>query len=86
MGLRDRRRRETPDDERPSALCALLVGLEDVRVLGVHDELDGSLTVAVETTADEVWCVPCGGQAVVKDRRVRVLGDLTVFCRHAQLE
>lgn len=70
----------------PTRMCALLVGLDDVRVLGVHDELDGSLTVAVETTADEAWCPTCGCRALVKDRRVRVLGDLTVFGRHAQLE
>lgn len=69
----------------PTRMCELLVGLEDVDVLGVDDVADGPLLVHVESRADQGWCKECGVRARVKDRPVSVLVDLTCFGRPCRL-
>jgi transposase len=66
-------------------MCALLVGLPDVTVLGVIDEADRPLQVHVETTVDTIGCGACGTRARVKDRRPVALVDLPAFGRAAVL-
>lgn len=66
-------------------MCALLVGLPDVLVLGVVDEADGPLRVHVETIVGSVGCAGCGTRARVKDRAAVVLVDLPAFGRPAVL-
>ena len=62
-------------------MCALLVGLPDVKILAVDDLPDVALRVHVETTAVFVGCVMCGVRARVKDRREVALVDLASFGR-----
>ena len=66
-------------------MCALLVGLPDVTVLGVEDRRDRPLRVHVETTAEIAGCAACGSRAWVKDRPVVALVDLPAFGRPAVL-
>ncbi len=67
-------------------MCALLVGLPDVNVLGVVDDDPGEpLEVHIETTAVTVGCSGCGTRARVKDRRPVALVDLPAFGRPARL-
>jgi len=51
-------------------MCALLVGLRDVNVLGV--ELNIPIRVHVETTGERPACLECGATARVKDRPTRL--------------
>jgi transposase len=66
-------------------MCALLVGLPAVRVLGVEAVAGGPIVVHVEleTTAPE--CPECGVRARVKDRPSVTLVDLPCFGRPARL-
>jgi hypothetical protein len=48
-------------------MCALLVGLPDITVVGVEDQPGRPLRVHVETTAEVVGCAGCGTRAWVKD-------------------
>jgi transposase len=66
-------------------MCALLVGLPDVTVVGVDDRPDRSLRVHVETTAEMDGCTGCGTRAWVKDRPTVALVDLPAFGRPAVL-
>jgi transposase len=66
-------------------MCALLVGLPDVAVLGVVDEADRPLQVHVETVVAMTGCPACGTQARVKDRAAVALVDLPAFGRPAVL-
>src|SRR5918994_1860693 len=66
-------------------MCALLVGLPDVTVVGVEDRPDRPLRVHVETTAEMDGCTGCGTRAWVKDRPTVALVDLPVFGRPAVL-
>jgi transposase len=66
-------------------MCALLVGLPDVIVIGVVDLPDAALVVHVEQPALRPWCAACGVLAVVKDRRDVLLVDLPVFGRPTRL-
>lgn len=67
-------------------MCALLVGLPDVNVLGV-DDTDPAvpIRVHVETTVDTMGCGTCGTRARVKDRRLVTLIDLACFGRPSLL-
>ncbi|MDX6309508.1 MAG: transposase, partial [Nocardioidaceae bacterium] len=66
-------------------ICALLVGLPDVDVLGVEEQAGAPLRVHVETTATAVGCSGCGSRAWAKDRPVVELVDLPAFRRPAVL-
>ena len=69
----------------PTRMCALLVGLPDVTVLGVEDRGGEPLRVLVEMSEPRPLCPCCAGPAVVKDRRLVELVDLPVFGRPARL-
>jgi transposase len=66
-------------------MCALLVGLPAVRVLGVDDVAGEPIAVHVELAEWRRWCPACGGRAWVKDRPAVVLADLPCFGRPARL-
>src|SRR5690606_4393750 len=66
-------------------MCALLVGLPDIVVLGVVDEEGCPLRVSVETAAAVVGCSGCGIRARVKDRAEVALVDLPAFGRSTVL-
>ena len=66
-------------------MCELLVGLPDVNVLGVDDDLDGPLRVHVESRVGQGWCRECGVRAQVKDRPKVSLIDLPCFGRQVRL-
>ena len=70
----------------PTLMCALLVGLPAVTVLGVDDG-DGveALRVHVETVGDRPVCSGCAGSVWVKDRPVVELVDLGCFGRPTRL-
>jgi hypothetical protein len=44
----------------PTRICELLVGLPDVRILGVEHLAGGPLTVSIEQAADRPACMGCG--------------------------
>jgi len=64
-------------------MCGLLVGLDDVNVLGV--ELKVPIRVHVETAGDRPACQKCAVTARVKDRPVVELADLSCFGRPTRL-
>jgi transposase len=66
-------------------MCELLVGLPEVTVLGVVDELGGPLWVHVETRTERPVCVGCRGPVTIQDRAVVALVDLPAFGRPARL-
>ena len=67
------------------AMVELLVGLPDMRVLGVI-EGDDELVVTVETMVERAWCPTCGGRAEAQDRSTRAVRDLSCFGRPVRLE
>ena len=69
----------------PTRMCELLVGLPEVTVLGVVDELDAPIVVHVETRDVRPSCVTCLGAVVIKDRPCVELVDLPCFGRPARL-
>ena len=66
-------------------MCALLVGLPAIAVVGVEDDDGEALRVHVETTATVVGCAGCGTRAWLKDQRPVTLVDLPAFGRPAVL-
>jgi transposase len=67
-------------------MCELLVGLDDVIVLGVEDPGgDGPLVVAVETTTSVATCRGCRSWAALKERVWVEYVDLPVFGRPSRL-
>ena len=67
-------------------MCELLVGLEDVAVLGVEDDGDACpLVVHVESTARRPGCPECGLLGWSKDRPKVTLVDLPCFGRSTRL-
>lgn len=52
-------------------MCALLVGLPDISVVGVEDQTDEPPRVVVETIVEIEGCSGCGRRAWVKDRTGR---------------
>lgn len=64
-------------------MCELLVGLPEVRILGVTE--GPSLLVEIETTAVLAGCPVCGSIAIGKGRRVVELVDLPAFGRSTRL-
>lgn len=69
----------------PTRMCELLVGLPDVTVLAVDDEVGFPLCIHVETRARRPGCSECGVLARVKDRPVVTLVDLAAFGRPTRL-
>jgi alkylation response protein AidB-like acyl-CoA dehydrogenase len=41
-------------------MCELLVGLPDVHILGVDDEVNGFLCIYIESSAERPGCAHCG--------------------------
>jgi transposase len=66
-------------------MCELLVGLDDVTVLGVEDPGQGPLVVAIETTTPIATCPGCGSWAELKERVWVMDVDLPVFGRSTRL-
>jgi transposase len=66
-------------------MCALIVGLPEVRVFGVEDEPGVPLRVHVETSSAVAGCTACGTRAWLKDQRPVALVDLPAFGRPAVL-
>jgi hypothetical protein len=66
-------------------MCALLVGLPEIAVLGVDDRSGQPLRVHVEPVVEVEGCSGCGVGAWVKDRRPVALVDLPTFGRPAVL-
>jgi transposase len=66
-------------------MCAVLVGLPDVTVLGVDDQPGQPIRVHVEQRVDRPRCGECGVAAWVKERPVVELVDLPCFGRPARL-
>jgi hypothetical protein len=66
-------------------MCALLVGLRDVTVLGVVDVVGQPVRVHVEQRVDRPACSGCETAAWVKDRPIVELVDLACFGRPARL-
>lgn len=68
----------------PTRMCELLVGLPDVLVLGIVDEIDGPLFVHVESRGARPGCSSCGVVAQVKDGPVLELFDPPCFGRQTR--
>jgi DNA-directed RNA polymerase subunit RPC12/RpoP len=66
-------------------MCALLVGLPEITVVGVEDQPGRPLRVRVESTVEIVGCAGCGTRVWVKDRPTVALVDLPAFGRPAVL-
>jgi transposase len=66
-------------------MCALLVGLPDVSVLAVDNQLAQPIRVHVEQRVDQPACADCGTGAWVKDRPIIELVDLGCFGRPVRL-
>jgi transposase len=66
-------------------MCALLVGLPDVTVVGLVGRPGEPLLVHVEQAGDRPWCHRCGGPSKVKDRDRVVFADLPCFGRPTRL-
>jgi transposase len=69
----------------PTRMCALLVGLPEVRVLGVDDRPGEPIVVHIEQAGRRPWCHACGGPSQIKDRDEVVFADLPCFGRPARL-
>lgn len=69
----------------PTRMCELLVGLPDVSILGVDDDVGGFLCIYIESTAGRPGCSKCGVLAHLKDRSVVELVDLPCFGRPTRL-
>lgn len=66
-------------------ICALIVGLPEIVVLGVEDQPGEPLRIHVETTATTLGCAGCGTRAWLKGQRPVALVDLAAFGRPAVL-
>lgn len=66
-------------------MCALLVGLPAITVIGVDNDNGAPLRVHVETVAEVAGCAGCGTRAWLKDQRPVELVDLPAFGRPAVL-
>ena len=67
-------------------LCALLVGLPAINVIGIdNDDSTAPVRVHVETVSQVVGCAGCRTRAWLKDQRAVELVDLPAFGRPAVL-
>ena len=69
----------------PTRMCALLIGLPGVTIVGVDVGLVGPLRVHVDSVGRLVFCEGCGSRAWSKDRRTVELVDLACFGRPTRL-
>lgn len=69
----------------PTRLCALLVGLPLVRVIGADVDARDRLRVHVEIPVGDARCQMCGTPARVKERPLVELADLCCFGRPSRL-
>lgn len=69
----------------PTRMCELLVGLPDVTVLGVDDEVNGFVCIYIESSTGRPGCPHCGVLAQMKDRTAVELVDLPCFGRPTRL-
>lgn len=69
----------------PIRMCALLVGLGDVVVVGVDDVAGGPLRVLIEIAVPGTTCPGCGRLAWVKDRHDVEHVDMPCFGRPTRL-
>ncbi len=69
----------------PRRVCELLVGLGDVEVLGVDDEVGAPLRVHIRRRAPRPGCECCGGALWSDGEREVQLVDLGAFGRPARL-
>ncbi len=72
-------------ENEPTRMCALLVDLPDIRVLGV-DTTGPRVRVRIETLHEHPACASRGAVSVSKGRRRVVLLDLPVFGNASELE
>jgi len=72
-------------ESNPTHMCELIVGLGDVRVLGVVDEPDGPLVAHIGTRVRPPRCGGCGGVVWSKGTSAVRLVDLPAFGRPARL-
>jgi transposase len=61
------------------------VGLPEVHILGVDDEVNGFLCIYIESRAQRPGCAHCGVLAQIKDRTAVELVDLPCFGRPTRL-
>ena len=54
----------------PTRMCELLVGLPDVHILGVDDQVNGFLCIYIESRAQRPGCARCYGDQPVRSDRV----------------
>src|SRR5664280_909816 len=66
-------------------MCELLVGLPEVHILGVDDQVNGFLCIYIESRAQRPGCAHCGVLAHMKDRTAVELVDLPCFGRRTRL-
>jgi transposase len=66
-------------------MCELLVGLPDVRILGVHGRANDVLRIYVESKGGRPGCTNCGVAAQLKDRSAVELVDLPCLGRATRL-
>jgi transposase len=69
----------------PTRMCALIVGLPDVKVLAVEDVAGEPIVVHVAQVGARPACGDCGGPSRVKDRANVTLADLPAFGRPSRL-
>ena len=69
-------RMRAPVERNPTRMCALLVGLPAVNVIGIVDLAGAAIVVHVEQPGERPACSECGRRAVVKDRAEVLLVDL----------
>jgi transposase len=78
-------RRRAPVETDPMRMCELLVGLPDVRVLGIDDSEGQPLRILITTKGIRPGCPYCGVVASLKDYDTVEYIDLPVFGRPAHL-
>jgi transposase len=69
----------------PRRAIELLVGLPEVKFLGVDDHVDGHVVVHVQQAGERPACIGCGTMPTIKDRPVVELVDLPYAGRPARL-
>ena len=69
----------------PTRVCERLVGLGDVEVLGIEDEVGAPLGVHIRRRTSRPVCEGCGGSLWSDGEREVELVDLPVFGRPARL-
>ena len=69
----------------PTRVCELLLGLGDVEVLGVDDDVGAPLRVHIRRQTSRPVCEVCGGPLWSDGERAVELVDLPAFGRPARL-